>query len=42
MITIALMIGITGMALVLLAFLMNQMHIWKDTDLISDGTYFLG
>lgn len=42
MITITLMIGLSGMVLVLLAFLMNQTHIWKDTDLIYDGTNFLG
>ncbi|MEM4263888.1 MAG: hypothetical protein QW666_03270 [Candidatus Woesearchaeota archaeon] len=42
MITITLMIGLCGMVLVLLAFLMNQTHIWKDTDLIYDGTNFLG
>lgn len=42
MITLALMIGIIGTTLVLLAFLMNQTHIWKDTDLIYDFTNFLG
>ncbi len=42
MITITLMIGLIGMVLVLLAFLMNQTHVWKDTDLVYDFTNFLG
>jgi len=35
-------IGILGAFLILLAFILNQIHIWKDRDLIYDLTNFLG
>ncbi len=35
-------IGVVGMALILLAFFMNQTHRWKDDDLIYDVTNFIG
>ena len=37
-----LMIGIGGMALILLAFLLNQANRWKNDDLIYDLTNFVG
>jgi hypothetical protein len=37
-----LMIGIGGMALILLAFLFNQVNLWKNDDLVYDMTNFLG
>ena len=36
------LIGTTGATLILIAFIMNQMHRWKDTDLIYDFTNFIG
>lgn len=35
-------IGIVGAFLILLAFILNQIHIWKDTGLIYDITNFIG
>jgi len=35
-------IGIFGAFLILLAFILNQIHVWKDKDLIYDLTNFLG
>ncbi len=37
-----LMIGTGGMALILLAFLLNQISRWKNDDLLYDFTNFLG
>ena len=39
---IFLLIGIVGMALILWAFLMNQLNRWKNSDLIYDLVNFLG
>jgi len=36
------LIGTTGATLILIAFIMNQMHRWKDTDLVYDFTNFTG
>jgi O-antigen ligase len=36
------LVGIIGALLILLAFILNQIHIWKDRDLIYDLTNFLG
>jgi hypothetical protein len=35
-------IGISGAAIILIAFVMNQLHKWKDTDLIYDASNALG
>ncbi|MBW3002370.1 hypothetical protein KY338_04365 [Candidatus Woesearchaeota archaeon] len=35
-------LGVIGMALILLAFFMNQTHRWKDDDLIYDITNLAG
>jgi len=35
-------IGIIGAALILLAFILEQTHVWKDTDLKYDVVNFLG
>ncbi len=35
-------IGITGAALVLVGFVMEQTHKWKDTSFVYDGVNFLG
>ena len=36
------LLGVIGMALILLAFFMNQTHRWKDDDLIYDLTNLAG
>lgn len=41
-ITTDLLIGIIGMALILLAFLLNQVNLWKNDDLLYDVTNFVG
>ncbi len=35
-------IGITGMALVLLAFILNQTHVWENDDISYDLCNFVG
>ena len=35
-------IGILGATLILIAFLLNQQHVWKDTDFKYDFTNFVG
>ena len=35
-------IGLGGMLLILVAFLLNQTHVWKDTDFIYDFFNLLG
>jgi len=35
-------IGISGAAIILLAFVMNQLHKWKDTDLSYDVSNAFG
>ena len=37
-----LIIGVSGAALILIAFIMEQTHRWKDTDLIYDAVNFIG
>lgn len=37
-----LIVGIVGMALILLAFLFNQVNIWKNDDIVYDIANFLG
>lgn len=37
-----LIIGTSGAALILIAFVMGQIHRWKDTDLIYDAVNFIG
>lgn len=37
-----LLIGIIGMALILIAFLLNQMSLWKNDDFLYDVTNFVG
>ncbi|MBN2127766.1 MAG: hypothetical protein JW703_05280 [Candidatus Diapherotrites archaeon] len=37
-----LIIGFTGMMLILIAFLMNQTHKWSEDSLIYDSVNFLG
>lgn len=39
---LTLIIGTTGAALILIAFIMGQFHKWKDTDLIYDAVNFIG
>lgn len=36
------LIGVAGAALVLLAFVMNQLHKWKDDDLVYDLVNLIG
>lgn len=36
------LIGIAGAFMLLLSFIMNQAHIWKDTNLIYDLVNFFG
>jgi hypothetical protein len=35
-------IGILGAAIILLCFILNQTHVWKDTDLKYDLLNFIG
>ncbi len=41
-ISVDLVIGIVGMALILLAFLLNQINTWRNDDLVYDIANFLG
>jgi lipid-A-disaccharide synthase-like uncharacterized protein len=38
----AIIIGVLGALLVLIAFILNQFHVWKDNDLVYDLVNFLG
>lgn len=40
--SIVLFIGILGAGLILLAFVLGQLHVWKDTSLIYDAVNFIG
>ena len=40
--SLVLFIGILGAGLVLLAFILGQLHVWKDTSLIYDLVNFIG
>ena len=42
MMSITLAIGIAGMLLILVAFFLNQIHVWRDTDFIYDFFNFIG
>lgn len=39
---ITLIIGASGALLILIAFVANETHKWKDTDLIYDAVNFIG
>lgn len=39
---LTLIIGTSGAALILIAFIMAQIHKWKDTDLVYDAVNFIG
>lgn len=39
---LTLIIGTSGAALILIAFIMAQIHRWEDTDLIYDTVNFIG